>query len=473
MFSVLKRFSRRAPVTAGVAAWLCLSLWACAVAAQTAAAPSAPAGTRTVVVQGTDSTPDGLGLVAAVRAAAQWHPSVRNAAQQVLQADEGIAQARAGYYPQVRAGIGSQLGNRNIGSYDSRRVNTATLSASQMLYDFGKVSSAVGRAEASVEATRAQVLLSVDEVARDTAQAWVDVHRQQALAVIAREQLSSVEELAGRVNERTRLGASSRSDSVQAQSRIESARAQMLNAQAQAARGRINLMLLTGRRSPGAAPVGIAGDAPPWLDTACVADASAQTPAPPPAVQLAQAQRAVAQATVRQAEAQRLPTLSLDGSVGRGIGARSQLPGETSVNTTLGLNFSAPLYEGGSGQARERAAVYALSAADAALEQAQLTARVGFEDAQAQSQGYTQRLPVLAARVESIRTTGDLYRQQYLQLGTRSLLDLLNAEQEYYAARQELIESEHERQQQALQCLLYTDRLRSAFGIDVTQGQTQ
>lgn len=449
MFNVLISAPPRARPAIGVAL-ACLALWAGPAAAQ---------------------VPEGLDLVQAVRAAAQWHPSVRNASQQVLQAGEGIAEARAGYYPQVRAGIGSQLGSRDIPPYDSRRVHTATLSASQMLYDFGKVASAVGRAEAWVEATRAQVLLSVDEVARDTAQAWVDVHRQQALAAIARDQLSGVEELAGLVNERTRLGASSRSDSVQAQSRIESARAQRLNAEAQAARGRINLMLLTGRRSAGVAPVGIAGDAPAWLDGACAADPQALL-APPPAVRLAEAQRAIAQAAVRQADAQRMPTLSLDGSVGRGLGARSQLPGEKSVNTTLGLNFSAPLLEGGSSQARLRGAVYALSAADAALENAQLTARRGFEDAQAQSQGYTQRLPVLAARVESIRTTRDLYRQQYLQLGTRSLLDLLNTVQEYHAARQEQIESVHERQQLALRCLFHTDRLRSAFGIDVAEGST-
>lgn len=467
MFNVLTRAPFHARAATG-AALACLGLWAGPAAAQTAEAPPAPAPIRPVLVQGTGSVPGGLGLVEAVRAAAQWHPSVRSAAQQVLQAGEGIEEARAGYYPQVRAGIGSQLSNRNIPSYESRRVHTATLSASQMLYDFGKVASSVDRAEASVQATRAQVLLSVDEVARDTAQAWVDVHRQQALAEIAREQLSGVEELAGLVNERTRLGASSRSDAVQAQSRIESARSQMLNAEAQAARGRINLMLLTGRRASGAAPVQIAGEAPAWLDAACAADGQA---APPPAVRLAEAQRALAQASVRQADAQRLPTLSLDGSVGRGLGARSQLTGDKSVNTTVGLNFSAPLYEGGSAQARQRAAVHALSAADAALEHAQLTARLGFEDAQAQSQGYTQRLPVLGARVESIRTTRDLYRQQYLQLGTRSLLDLLNAEQEYHAARQEQIESVHERHQLALLCLFHTDRLRSAFGLDVALGE--
>jgi adhesin transport system outer membrane protein len=55
----------------------------------------------------------------------------------------------------------------------------------------------------------------------------------------------------------------------------------------------------------------------------------------PPAVQLAEAQRAIAQADLRVADANLLPTLSLDGAVGRGIDARSRLPGENGVSTSV------------------------------------------------------------------------------------------------------------------------------------------
>lgn len=413
----------------------------------------------TMVVSEASDTTGGLGLAQAVRAAAQTHPSVRGAAEQVLQAGEGIEAARAGYYPQVRAGVDSQLSNRTIGSYDSRRVHTASVSVSQMLYDFGKVDSAVGQAKASVAATQAQVLLSVDEVVRDTALAWLEVYRQQAMGEIARDQVRGVQALADLVLEREREGASSRSDVEQARSRVEAARAQVLDTAAQVRRGRISLMHLTGAR----AIATIGGTPPDGLETACAATADG---ASPPAVRLAQAQREQAEAALRAADAQRLPTLSLDGSVGRGLDARSRLPGDNGIATTVGLNFSAPLYEGGGNQARQRAAVHALTAADAALARARLVAVQELEDGRAQAQGHAERLPLLEARLGSIVVTRDLYRQQYVELGTRSLLDLLNAEQEYHAVRFDQAASVHEQYRLGLLCLYHTDRLRGTFGLD-------
>lgn len=415
--------------------------------------------------QAQPATTGPLSLDEAVRAAARWHPGVRNAAQQLLQANEGIAVARSGYLPQVRAGIGAQFGNNNISSYDSRRVQTGSLGVSQMLYDFGKVASLVDEAEAATRATRAQVQQSIDDVARDTAQAWVEVHRQQALGQVAREQLDGVQALADLVIERERKGAGTRSDVAQAQARVEAARVQVLGADALASRARLNLMNLVGGRSAD----GIAGEPPAWLAQACGADAA--EPATP-AVRLANARREEADAQVRGARARRLPTLSLDGTINRALSGQSQIAGGSSTNTVVALNFSVPLYEGGGGDARERAAGHALGAADAALEQARQAARQNLDDARSLAQSYVRRDPALAARVESIRTTRDLYRQQYLQLGTRSLLDLLNSEQEYHAARFEQVESRHEQYRLGTLCLYNTDRLRSAFGLEEAQDAT-
>ncbi|MPN36585.1 hypothetical protein SDC9_184094 [bioreactor metagenome] len=69
-------------------------------------------------------------------------------------------------------------------------------------------------------------------------------------------------------------------------------------------------------------------------------------------------------------------------------------------------------------------------------------------------------------RIASIRITRDLYREQYLQLGTRSLLDLLNAEQEYHSARFELVDSSHDLQRLAVECWYQSGRLADEFALD-------
>ncbi|MDN5843972.1 MAG: TolC family protein, partial [Alcaligenaceae bacterium] len=136
------------------------------------------------------------------------------------------------------------------------------------------------------------------------------------------------------------------------------------------------------------------------------------------------------------------------------------------VDASVMLNFSVPLYEGGQLRSGERAAGYAVTSARAALDQARLNADLGLQNAILQWQKYSGRIDAQAARVDNMRVTRRLYRQQYLQLGTRSLLDLLNAEQEYYGALSDQIETEHELYRQAVDCLFYTGQLRAEFGLD-------
>lgn len=402
---------------------------------------------------------DPLDMNGAVRAAVRTHPSVRGAGEQVQQANAGVDQARAGYKPQITGGIENQNNNYRNSSYDSRHVFTAKLTGSQMLYDFGKVAGAKHKAQSGVRASEAQVELATDEVALNTAQAWVDAHLQKNLLLIVREQLAAVISIADLVTERAAKGATSRSDVEQANSRVDAVRSQLLEAEAEALRASLTLMHLTGRITP----VAIMGDIPAILgDAACRSGDDADTPA----VRLAAARRDEARADLDVARADRLPTVTLDGSAGYALTDGSRLYGQYRTTGQLGINLSMPLYQGGAAHARERGAVHQLRAYEDAVRQSRLEAAQGFADAKAQVDNWARREPVLQSRVNSINATRDLYKQQYLQLGTRSLLDLLNSEQEYHNARVDQAQGMHAQYRLALQCLYFSDRLRSAFGLD-------
>ena len=168
-----------------------------------------------------------MSMEQAVLAAVQVHPSIRGARAQELQAAEAVDVAKAGYRPQISGGVESQINSYRNLSYDSRSVYTANLSASQMLFDFGKVAGAKRQAEAGVRASEAQVELAMDDIIARTAQAWVDARTQQRLVEIAREQLDAVADITGLVRERVVKGATSRSDLEQANSRLDSLRSQL------------------------------------------------------------------------------------------------------------------------------------------------------------------------------------------------------------------------------------------------------
>lgn len=396
----------------------------------------------------------------AIKRAVHTHPSLRQAVGALLRSDENIEVAKAGYFPQIRGGINTEHNNRNFDNYDTRTLHRMTVSATQMLYDFGEVSSRVDKAESERMAARARVLLSIDQVSRETAYAFIELQRYQALQGIATDQVKGVAAIAELARERRLKGASALSDELQAQSREEAARATLLDISAQVQRWKHALAYLTGIERisavvdtvPNALQIACAGDTPLWGLL--------------PEVLVAEAERAVALAELDHASAQMLPTLSVETTLGRALNASSRSGNRNDASAML--NFSMPFYQGGSMRAQKRAAGHALSSADAARSHARLTASQNLMEARDRERGHRQRLSLLKERTASIDDTRALYREQYLELGTRSLLDLLNAEQEYHQSKIEKANNEYDMRRMQVDCLYNSGQLREAFGLNGT-----
>lgn len=400
-----------------------------------------------------------LSLTDAVLQAAQWHPSIAEAIGNLYKQGEGINVARAGYYPQISGGIRTGYDTGYGGDRNSQALN---LSLKQMLYDFGKVDSAVNAAQAAAARAQANILLVVDDLARDTAYAWIETRRYEQLMTIARDQIRGVGDIAGMARQRSDMGASTRSDVVQAESRVESARATLEEYQSQYERWRSTLAALMGRVTPPA----LAEGSPAELDQACKRPAQGDDRLP--AVLMALAQRAQGQAELAQAKAEAYPTLSLQPQVNHYLDDDYNRDNARLDRTQAGiyLNVEVPIYQGGSISARTRAAGHALTAADSAEDAARLQARRGLAEAKAQTSGLGRRLTSLEARQVSIQEARMLYGRQYLDLGTRPLLDLLNAEQEIYQSRFELAGTRSDLLRLDVDCLYNTGALRTAFGLE-------
>ncbi|MBK5010691.1 TolC family outer membrane protein [Pseudomonas sp. S60] len=400
-----------------------------------------------------------LGLSDAVLQAAQWHPSIAEAIGDLYKQGEGINVARAGYYPQISGGIRTGYDTGYGGDRNSQAVN---LSLKQMLYDFGKVDHAVSAAQAAAARAQANILLVVDDLARDTAYAWIEARRYEQLIAIAREQIRGVGDIATMARQRSDMGASTRSDVVQAESRVQSARAVLEEYRSQYERWRSTLAALLGRVTP----VSLTEQPPPELAQAC--QRPAQGDERLPGVLMALAQRAQGQAELAQAKAEAYPTVSLQPQVNHYLDNDYNRDNGRLDRTQAGiyLNVEVPIYQGGAISARTRAAGYALTAADSAEDAARLQARRGLAEAMAQTSGLGRRLGSLEARQVSIQEARMLYGRQYLDLGTRPLLDLLNAEQEIYQSRFELAGTRSDLLRLDVDCLYNTGALRAALGLE-------
>src|SRR5690606_15626165 len=204
--------------------------------------------------------------------------------------------AQAGYYPKLNAGVASGYQSSNREGW---RPNF-NVSASQMLYDFGKVSSSVEIERAVKGISNARLLLAIDDLSRDTANAVVEVQRYNRLSALAQEQVAGVKVIAGLVNQRPDKGASTMSDKVQADARVESALATQLQYQSELSRWQVALGALIG----GGSPNPVSGE-PGWLGKAC----EAATPdwEEVPAMLQAKAEKEEAEAQLAASRAEALP----------------------------------------------------------------------------------------------------------------------------------------------------------------------
>ncbi|AIR89531.1 TolC family outer membrane protein [Pseudomonas cremoricolorata] len=418
-----------------------------------AALPARPALARA----GADS--GRLGLAEAVLQAVQWHPSIAQAVADLDRQGEGITVARAGYYPQISGGL---RGGYDSGYGGDRNSQALNLSLKQMLYDFGKVDHAVDAARAAAARAQANILLVVDDLARETAYAWIETRRYAQLMSIAREQIAGVGDIVGLARQRSDMGASTRSDVVQAQSRADGAQAVFEEYQAQHQRWRSALATLLGRVSPPA----LADETPAQLQQAC--NRPLQSDDRLPAVLMALALRSQSQAELAQAKAEAYPTVSLQPQLNHYLDNDYNRDNRRLDRTQAGiyLNVEVPIYQGGAIDARSRAAGHALSAADSAEDAARLSARRGLAEAQAQTAGLGRRLRALQARQSSIQEARMLYGRQYLDLGTRPLLDLLNAEQEIYQSRFDMAGTRSDLLRLNIDCLYNNGALRPVLGLE-------
>lgn len=400
-----------------------------------------------------------LDMSAAVKRAIEWHPMVTGARERENQQGEEVSFAKSAYFPQIRGGL-----NTNYRDSRGRSEEALTLSGSQLVYDFGKVASNVEAAEYGVERNEADTLRVIDQLIRETAFAVLEVQRYQFLVRIAGEQVAGVSDLLELSKKRSAMGASTRADEMQAQSRREAALAYELQMSAQLDKWKRTLQNLVGSTVP---PAVLSG-APSALDYGCFVDINSLSNVPE--VLIAEAQRSEALAKIKSSKADFYPTITAEAEAEQYLKERDR-DLETGKRRdrndyTVGLNLNVDLYQGGATTARKRGAEYALGAADAAKDEALLSISRGLQEAKAQAGSYQQRLSILDSRINSIVETQDVYRQQYISLGTRTLLDLLNTEQEIHQARMEKSNTEQDLKRLQIDCLYNAANLRGAFALN-------
>ena len=363
--------------------------------------------------------------------------------------------AKAGYYPQLSGGLST--GDLSSGERGRQLIS---LNATQMLYDFGKVKSGVDIEQAKLAAEQANVLLSIDNVAYETANAIVNIKRYQEITQIAQQQINGISRIAEIANLRAQAGISTQADPVQARANLEAAQANLVVQQTQLKKFQQKLRTLLGADVTGqdwAIPERVVRDSDLYRDPEFNKI---------PSMIAAQAQVEVAKFQKQQSKLTNYPTLSVKGSLSQALNGRNPNNNEDDgMYNSIMLEASSNLYQGGAKASQTRAASYAEEAAKAKVNSVYLDVLDEIRVLREEIENKQHLMTILMARKETSIRTRELYQEQY-KLGTRSAVDLLNAEQSIHSAAQEIENARYDIYDAIVRYITVTGRSRDLYDLN-------
>ncbi|KVM99757.1 TolC family outer membrane protein [Burkholderia stagnalis] len=372
-------------------------------------------------------------LQEAVEQAIRTNPEVRATTYNREAADQGLKQARAGYWPRVD--VDASIGKEQRDDVETRLLGlnrttfthrNANVTLSQMLFDGFAVRSEVARQQARIDSSANRVASTSEDVALRVVGAYLEVLRRRETTAAAEDNLESHRRIHDQIKLRSDRGVGRHADLYQAESRLALAQDNLRTEQSSLKDAEVAYARLVGT-APDALvkPVAPEGALPPTERLALDA-ALANHPS------LAGAEADVAQARARYdgAKAALWPRLDLELSASHD---RDGVLGPTNDRRVM-LRLRYNLFQGGADKARIGEAHAQIREAEEERNRTRLEIQESVSHAYNAYLTARDRMVVLKQYVDSSAATREAYMLQF-GIGQRSLLDLLNAENEYYSAR--------------------------------------
>jgi adhesin transport system outer membrane protein len=363
--------------------------------------------------------------------------------------DQELRQARAEYLPSIdlRGAAGPEYTNspttRNRSTRPEGGDASTTLmrwesqiTLSQMLFDGFATRSEVERQISRIESAAYRVQEAAEFVALDAVEAHLEILRNLVLVELARENLNEHQRILGLVRDLEGQGASSIADVRQTEARIASAQTSVATADGNLRDAEALYISVVGVEPEDLEDPLVPYPAVPESQEAAAAKAAVDSPT----VLIANSDIDVAKAELRGSRAGYYPRFDLEVGAAANDNLDGVRGGDVEAQALLVLRYN--LFRGGADIAREREAFARVREAREALRQVQRGAEEEARVAYNALVTAQARVESLRAAVEAQRATRDVYAQQF-DLGQRSLLDLLDAENELFVARSNLTTAEY------------------------------
>lgn len=396
-------------------------------------------------------------LQEALAQAYSQNPSLAAARAALRAADEKVSEAEAGRRPNLEAN--GSAGLSRTATEDPTSDNDMTprslgIQATQPIWRFGRIQSAIDTAENSMKAQRAQLDAQEQSLLLSAATTYLDVLRDQSVFDLASNNEQVLERQLQASRDRFEVGEITRTDVSQSEARLARARSDRVESQGALFASRAAYQRLVGSEPQNLSQPELA------LAEINLDEAVQQAESANPNVQSAIMAVAAAQSQVEATQSELLPDLSLTAGAQRSWETSMGVKGASDA-AQVQMHMRVPLYQSGAEYARLRGAQQQANQKQMELDEARRATREeairAFEALRATRSSVDSRKSQVKASTLALEGV-----RQESEVGTRTVLDVLNAEQELLDARTGLVRAEHDATVAQLRLYAATGRLNVA-----------
>jgi len=391
----------------------------------------------------------------ALMQAYQNNPSLNAQRASLRATDENVPQALSGHRPRLSivmnggynytsvlapsggnpAVAGANAFSTTNQSYLSGGVGAA---ASQTLFDGFQTANRVRQAESQVMGAQATLRVTEQQVLLDAVTAYMNLLRDEAILQLNRHNVEVLTDELQQTRERFKVGEVTRTDIAQAESRLAAGRASLLGAQSNDVASQANY-----RRVIGVAPGRLNRGTPvDRLSPSTLAAAIIEGEQRSPSVLAAAYGVDIAELAVKISEGSLYPNLSVSVNVSENTNPEYNVSRQFLASAVGQLTI--PIYQGGGEYAAIRQSKETLGQQRLNLDINRDQARATVVQSWGQLIAARAQISATTAQVDAAADALDGVRQE-AQIGERTTLDVLNAQQELVNARVALVVAQHDR----------------------------
>nr|WP_216610526.1 TolC family outer membrane protein [Vibrio coralliilyticus] len=379
------------------------------------------------------------------------------------------AEASSGaYLPSIDldAGVGYEQVDLASGTENELTRKEATLSLTQLIWDGSATLNDMDRTAADAESVRFQLLADSQDIALEVTNIYLDATKAYEVLALSESNLAVHKEIYSDIKKRVESGIGSTADLSQVEARLAKAHGNLL-----AAQNNLYDVHTQFKRIVGQAPQGLIfpradENAIPFsVDEAL--DLAIKNH---PVIKVAQADVDSARFQYEQTKGVNYPTLSIEANQIWRDDAGGIRGSSNESSAMLRMRYN--LYNGGADSDRTESAAYQLNKAKDFRDRTFRSLEEGLRLSWSALDLTLQQKEFLADHVDSASDTVIAYEKQY-KLGKRTLLDLLNTENELFEARKDYLDAKYDEQYAKYRVMNATGGLLAALRVDTPKDWNQ